>query len=1051
MDIIKSSILNPAKVTVGILLIVLFGVLGLMKLPFQLTPNVAKPEINVSTTWPGATPYEIEREIIEEQEKALKSIPGLVKYESSSVDNRGTISLEFPIGTDIKSAMIDVTNKLNEVGSYPENVDKPIIKASGESASPVIWTMVQTMPDNDKDIDTYKTFIDNEIKEKLERIDGVAELFYRGGTQKELHITIDHEKLASYNLTVPQVMSIIRSENVDISAGNMDIARRTYRIRTASEFGNIDDLKDVVIKSDGIRRVTLTDIADITYGYEKKNSMIMFLGKPGIVIGYKPVPGTNIVDLTNRVEKVVNELNATVLKDKGLVIQWLKDDRKYITGSIDLVQQNILIGGVLAVIVLLLFLRSGTSTAVVAIAIPISIIATFIVLQAMGRSLNTISLAGISFAVGMLVDSAIVVLENIDRHRKMGKSIFHAAYDGTSEVWGALVASALTTVAVFLPIIFLEDEAGQLFKDIAIAVTASVSFSLFVSVAVIPMVWAQLAKFAPKRSKLKENKSNSILVRFGTKFNDKVMYLVKLSLRNKFAQAMTIVILTTFSLASVTALFPKMEYLPQGNKNLIFNILIPPPGFSYEQKKEIGNELFAKYMPYTKTNLDGMPQINRMFYVAAGEFIIFGATVKEEDRARELIPLFMPGINSFPGVFAISKQSGVFERGIGKGRTVDVDVSGEDLNKIVQASGAMFGALRGAMKGARIRPVPSIELLFPEVNIVPDRDRLKAVGMSSQDLGLTVDVLMDGRKIADFKEDGQKKIDMVLKSSNEELDSPERIYNTLISTPTAGLVPISSLADIKRDVGISEIRHYNGKKTITLQVTPPRGMSIEETIALINNKIVPSIKQQGLLNGLSVNLTGTADKLSQTVGSMKWSLILALIITYLLMVALFSNFIYPLVIMFTVPLATAGGFIGLKATNIFIAPQPLDILTMLGFIILIGIVVNNAILIVHQSLNYIRNEGLEYKEAIIKGTQSRLRPIFMSSLTSVFGMLPLVLIPGPGAEFYRGLGSVITGGLAFSTIFTLFAIPALLLFVIKLENLKGVNDDKENSNTSTTK
>jgi HAE1 family hydrophobic/amphiphilic exporter-1 len=411
----------------------------------------------------------------------------------------------------------------------------------------------------------------------------------------------------------------------------------------------------------------------------------------------------------------------------------------------------------------------------------------------------------------------------------------------------------------------------------------------------------------------------------------------------------------------------------------------------------------------------------------------------------------MKGINSFPGIMGISKQAGVFENGIGKGNAIEVNVAGEDLNKIVNASGAMFGALRGALEGARIRPVPSIELLYPEVNIVPDRDRLKAVGMSSQDLGISIDVLMDGRKIADFKEDGQKKIDLVLNSKNGTFENPEDIYNTLISTPSGQLVPVSSLSSIKRDVGITEIRHVNGKKTITLEVTPPKGMTIQETMGLIETKIVPSIKQKGLLEGLEVTQTGTADKLSTTVNGMKWSLIVALIITYLLMVALFSNFIYPLVIMFTVPLATAGGFIGLKLTNMFVAPQPLDILTMLGFIILIGIVVNNAILIVHQSLNYIRVQGMEHKEAIIEGTKSRLRPIFMSSLTSVFGMLPLVIVPGPGAEFYRGLGSVITGGLAFSTIFTIFVIPALLLFVIKLENIKGIDDEtKENSDTNDT-
>lgn len=1048
MDLIKSSINEPAKVAVGVLIILIFGFLGLKDLPYQLTPDVTKPEISIRTDWYGATPYEIEREIIEEQEKVLKSIPGLETYESSCKDNSGTITLTFPIGTDLQRAIIEVTNKLNEINDYPENVDKPVIKATGESSPPIVWTILQTTNDNENDIDTYATFFENKIREKLERIDGVAEIFDRGGTKKELHVTLDNEKLASYNLTITEVINILQKENVDISAGTMDISRRSYRIRTASEFGNVEDIKQVVLKSDGAKRVFLTDVADIVYGYHKKDSTVMSLGKSGIIVGFKPIAGTNVVELTDRIEKVIRELNDTILKENKLQIIWLQDLRKYINGSIDLVQQNILMGSLLAIAVLLLFLRSITSTAVIAIAIPISIFATFIVFEIMGRSLNIISLAGISFAVGMLVDSAIVVLENIDRHRKMGKSIFHSAYDGTQEVWGALIASALTTVAVFVPIIFLQDEAGQLFKDIAIAVSASVTFSLFVSVFVVPMIWTQLAKLAPQKALLKENNDNSFLVKFGKNTNSFIMKIVKFILSNKYYQVFTVVALAFFSVYSVKLLFPKMEYLPQGNKNLVYNILIPPPGFSYEENKAIGEALFKKYMPYTKENIDGYPKIQRLFYISRGSFVVFGATAVEEDRAGELIPLFMKGINSFPSVIGISKQSGVFERGLGKSNTINVDISGEDLNKIVNASNAMFGALRVALEGARIRPNPSIELLYPEVNIVPNRDNLKALGLDSTTLGISIDVLMDGRKIGEFKEEAQKKIDLIIKSNGTNISTPEELYSSLIATKN-GLVPISSIADIQRDVGISEIRHFNGKKTITLEVTPTKKMTIEETMDIVNNQIVPNLKQKGLLDGLEVRLSGTADQLSSTINSMKWSLIIALIITYLLMVALFSNFIYPIIIMFTVPLATAGGFIGIKLTDMYIAPQSLDVLTMLGFVILIGTVVNNAILIVHQSLNYIRIEKIEHKEAIIMATHSRLRPIFMSTLTSIVGMLPLVFVPGPGAEFYRGLGSVITGGLALSTVFTIFVIPALLMFVIRLENIKGIEDEKKDSNTHT--
>jgi HAE1 family hydrophobic/amphiphilic exporter-1 len=296
---------------------------------------------------------------------------------------------------------------------------------------------------------------------------------------------------------------------------------------------------------------------------------------------------------------------------------------------------------------------------------------------------------------------------------------------------------------------------------------------------------------------------------------------------------------------------------------------------------------------------------------------------------------------------------------------------------------------------------------------------------------------MSGAKIGEFEEEGKKKIDLVLKGNDNLIKTPQDIMEAQIALSNSRVVPVSSLSHYESTTGISEIRHYNGKRTITLQVTPPVGMTIDEAMKMIGGMLQGMKAQNMIPSGVEIGISGTADKLSETIGMLTNNFILALIIVYLLMAALFGNFLYPIVIMFTVPLATAGGFIGLWLTNAFISPQPLDVLTMLGFIILVGIVVNNAILIVHQSLNYIQNEGMEHKKAVIEATKTRIRPIYMSSLTSIFGMLPLVLIPGPGSEFYRGLGSVITGGLAFSTIFTIFVTPALLMFFIKLEQRVG--------------
>jgi HAE1 family hydrophobic/amphiphilic exporter-1 len=1041
MDLIKFSIKNPVTIIVSVLIVVLFGFLSLTKLPYQLTPSVTKPEIKITTAWGGATPYEIEREIIEEQEDALKSLNNLINYESSSKDNYGEIILTFKLGTDLRTALQDVSNKLNEVSSYPDDVEEPIIETA--TASPVIWMMLQTTEKNAKHIDEYKTFFDDEVKPVIKRVNGVAGTMTAGGRKQEMQIVFDTNKLASYGLTISQVINVLENENVDVSAGIQNIQRRAYRIRTVHKFASTKDIEDVVLISNREKRVTVGDIANIDFGYQTANTVAMYLGKDGIFLGVQPNSNANIVALTNDVEKVVNELNATLLKKNNLTMQWIYDERPYIVGSVDLVQKNIIIGGLLAVFILILFLRSISPTAVVSVAIPISIVGTFIILESMGRSLNTISLAGISFAVGMLVDSAIVVLENIDRHRKDGMSISEAAYVGASEVWGALIASALTTIAVFLPIVFLQDEAGQLFKDIAIAVTAAVTFSLFVSISVIPMLWKKFAGISGK-----EPKDAGMIANFGEKIVNIIMSIVNMSLKSVFTKIVTIVSLATLSAGIIFTLFPKLDYLPQGNKNLIFNILITPPGLSYNERYDMGAYLMKKVEPHINKDVGNIPGLNRAFFVSFGDFNIFGGTSMHEDRAKETIPMFRPIVNSLPSTIGISIQSGVFEDGIGEGNTVDIDISGEKIEDIANVGMQLFGATMGAVKGSQVRPVPSVELLYPEVKIKPDQDALKALGMSSKDLGISIDVLMSGRKVGDFEQDGKKKIDLVLKADDKLIKTPEDIMAAQIALPNASLVPVSSIASYSSSTGISEIRHLNGKRTITLQVTPRKGMTIDETMKTIGG-MLSGMNAKGMIpKSVDIGISGTADKLTETIQLLTDNFILALIIVYLLMASLFGNFLYPIVIMFTVPLATAGGFIGLKLTNMFVAPQSLDILTMLGFIILVGIVVNNAILIVHQSLNYIRNEGMDHKRAVVEATRTRIRPIYMSSMTSVFGMLPLVLIPGPGSEFYRGLGSVITGGLAFSTIFTIFVTPALLMFFIKLEQRMGGSKKKEPVNVS---
>ncbi len=1035
MDIVKYALDKPVSVIVGIILLITFGLIGLNKLPVQLTPDVEKPQITVQTIWNGATPYEIEKEIIERQEEALKGLQGLTKMESASYNNLGEITLSFELGTNLDDALLRVSNKMNEVSDYPDNAKRPSIEAAGADSSIVTWILLKTKPENKVHINQYRTFFEDHVRQHLERIKGVGSLFVFGGTEDELHVELNMEKLAQHNVTINQISAAVTNSNSTISAGVLGIGRKNYRIRTIGQFQSPEEVLDVVVFDDGQKRVYLRDLVTVKKGFSKETGAVLNKTEQIIVVGIRKEPGTNVLIMTDRVEQEVERLNSSILADNGLYLDMVYDQRPYINTSINLVKQNVLVGGLLAVTVLLIFLRSVRSTLVTALAIPISVIGTFIFLWLSNRSLNVVSLAGISFAVGMLVDNSIVVLENIDRHRKMGKRAYQAAREGTKEVWGAVFASTATTVAVFLPVIFMQEEAGQLFRDIAIAITFSIMISFMVSITVIPTLVNIFYRRDEGKIKQPNRLQRSIIGPFIARG---LMGFSNFCLKNVFTRIVTVTLFTSLSIAIIFWLRPSAEYLPQGNQNLILNILLPPPGYSVDKLKEIGHHIYRQTEPYFKEdNLDGFPQVKQMFYVGADRITLFGGMSVSETRAKELIPLFTRIINSIPGIFGVSLQTSIFERGLGQGRTVEVNVSGDDINEIVGAARMLFGAISQNIQGAQVRPVPSLETSYPEIRVNPNKERLAANGLTERDLGVYVDILMDGRKIDEYRPEGTKQINLVLKGNETQFDNPENILNASIVNRFGDLIKIGDISDLGYSEGMPQVNHLERKRNITLQVTPPASIALQDAMEMIENNIIGPMKQDGKLDNVEITIGGNADKLAETGEALQWNLLLALLITYLLMAALFENFLYPFIILFSVPLAAAGGFIGLLTVNTFVAPQGFDILAMLGFIILIGTVVNNAILIVHQSLNNVRYNGLEGVTAVSEAVKTRIRPIFMSATTSILAMTPLVLSTGAGSELYRGLGSILLGGLALSTLFTLFVIPAMLAFVIGFERSRN--------------
>ena len=1033
MKLIDTSIKKPVTVTVGVILVVLFGLISLYRIPIQLTPNVDLPEISVETRWRGASPLEIEREVIDAQEEELKNLEGLVDLKSESQDGIGYINLKFEIGTETDAALLRVSNKLDQVKKYPADVEKPLIKSGGRHEKAIAWMVVSSLEGYKGVLSQEYDYFDKHVKPRLERIPGVASVNIYGGQERELQVIIDQEALASRNVTVPELVRALDIENRNISAGDFDEGKRRYIVRTVGEFGNEEDVRNVIVKRINGAPVTVRDVAEVSLGHTEKQVVVRHEGTTTIVMNAVREPGTNVLVVMNRIKDALVELNSGILKDRKLKVEQVYDETNYIYSAIRLVKNNIYIGGSLAVIILILFLRNFASIFIVAVAIPISAIGTFIIMTLMGRNINVVSLAGISFAVGMLVDNAIVVFENIFRHKEMGKGRVQAAYDGTVEVWGAVLASTLTTVAVFLPIVFVEEEAGQLFRDIAIAISGAVSLSLIVSITVIPSLSALILGDVKSGNHLNEKMRLSALAGLAGKIIDAFTGFVRRVCGSIAAKIIVVAVMVFVSVGISFILLPKTEYLPEGNQEMLFGILLPPPGYNLGELEGIAKTVEKDILPLIEHDKKSetaeklnLPPVKSFFYVAWGQQVFMGVISKVQVRTRELLPYVYGVLRKIPGMIAIVQQPSIFSRDIGTGRSIEVEIKGPDLGQLIKTGRQIFGATAQMIPGAQIRPIPGLDLGNPEIQVVPNRDRMTRLGITTADLGLTVGSMVDGVVASNYRLYGDE-IDLVVKNRPDMIGRIQDMESLPLLSPSGGKVTVGSVAAVSLEEGPTQINHIDSERAVTIQIIPPQDMPLEAAMEIVRDKIVGPIKASGQLSSLyTIKLGGTADNLTRTRKALFWNFILAVVICYLLMAALFENFFYPFIIMFTVPLAAVGGFIALFLVNTFIIAQPLDIITMLGFVILVGVVVNNAILIVHQSLNNMRDSGMAATDAIVESVRTRIRPIYMSSMTTIFGLLPLIFAPGAGSEFYRGLGSVFAGGLLVSTVFTIFLIPALL-------------------------
>ena len=1006
MNPIKAIVARPYTVAVAVILTGLFSFLGMQRIPIQLKPTVDVPRISVTTGFRGASAAEVEEQITRELEEVMQNVQGLVEMTSTSGEGSSSITLEFEYGADTQLALVDVLNKLNQVPRLPPEADEPIVAiASAGDREVVNWIQVKSHYDTNY----LRRLVQDEVEPQIERIPGVSSLFVVGGSEREMQIRIDPELMVARGVTFNELFAAISGGNVNVRGGTVETVGRQHVVRTVGRALRAEELADLIVKELPHGSVRVHDVAEVVDGFREKSGFVSISGKEGVAMGVRRQVGTNVVDLIAAIDEVSAELNDS-FRRRGLDmhLKAVYKETTYIEAAMSFVRQNLALGAGLAVIVLLFFLRSPKSVLIVSLSIPISLIAVFLVLLAADRTLNVISLAGIAFASGMVVDNAVVVLENIFRHLEMGKGRVQAAVDGGREVWGGVLASTLTTVAVFVPIILDADEASQLFTDIAIAISAAVSLSLIVALTVVPVLSSLLFRDGGVvQGRSREGRVGRAYGRFCTRLTK--------PRPGSFAFKLGFVLLVGAGSLAALGLAPSAEYLPTGNRNLVMFFADPIPGTRPEKIREL-------YRPLEEFLL-AQPETERMFAVAGG-FNGGGVLLKPEFADGKTLAafhgrMFGPAMG-LPGFrFVVPVRASIFEN---PGKQFEVEISGPDIATLEQG----VNELRG-----RIMALPGVETVRsslvtgrPEYRVTVDEAQAKDLGLDVSQVGSIVEAVVAGRRVTEMI-DGGREVDLNVLAPQTRVTSNDELAGIRFVTAAGQVVSLGDVARVERTTGPQSIRRLERQRNALLTVNIAQDAPLEAVVTSVEDQVFPAVNAI-LGSQYDLRVGGSADALRQALRSLTSGFGLSVLIIYLLLVALFRSWVTPLVILVTVPLALAGGLIGIRvAGELSGGAAAFDVISMLGFVILAGLVVNNAILIVHQANNF-RDEGMGRREALAESARSRLRPILMSVSTTVMGMLPLAIGGGAGAELYQGLGAVIVGGLFLSTLFTLFVVPVLL-------------------------
>lgn len=1039
----EKIIARGTLMTVIVLIACVLGIVAALRIPVQMIPDLDVRVISVRTNWPGSTPQDVEKEILVEQEEYLRNLPDLARIKSTARSGSAEIELEFPFGSDITEMLIRVNNALSQVPSYPESVDEPRIFASSFSSANFLYFSLSPLPGNPRqlDMDLLRDFVEDNVKTRMSRIPGVSEITLYGGAERQVQILIDPARLAQRGLTLSNVRAAIRSRNRDRSGGEVEAGKRQYMLRTIGRFSSLEDLGALVLARRGDSVIRLSDVATTRLDHYEKRALSAFNGAESMGLAVRRQSGSNVIDIKREMIKLISTLNTELLEPMGLEMNLSSDDSSYVQESIRNVWKNLIIGALLATAVMYLFLRSARTTIVGVMGIPICIIIAFFGLLVAGRTVNVISLAGIAFAIGMTLDNSIVVLESIALEHRRGAARLQAAIDGVRQVWPAVFASTMTTVLVFIPVVFVEQEAGQLYSDVAIAISAAILASMLVAITVLPTASARIRET--------DNPALNHDANDTSQWRKRTLTGVAAILATPARRIACIVGTVLMSAIIVLLLTPAAEYLPEGEEPKIFAMMSAPPGYNLDTMRAIGDELQAYFMPFVGADPKAfnrgeapVPAIESLIYAAETSGLRFIALPVDPANMSQLMDAFTARYQQYPGMRAFVSRGSIISSNDGGTRSINLDIGGANLQDIYDVALAAYRRAGEVFDNPRIQSQPSsLTLAQPMVEILPNWERAAEVGLTGEELGFTVAALTDGSFVDEFFLQDDK-IDIYLYSNVGQDANLDDLAQLPVFTPTGTVLPLSALVSIKETMGTSSLRRVNGRRTVTLSIIPPRSIPLQTGVAMVREDLVNYMRQRGEIpTGVSVDISGAADQLDATRESLLRNFSVALLIIYLLMVAIFTHWGYPLLIMTSIPLGIVGGIVGLAVLNgvggllpligLAAIVQPFDMISMLGFLILMGTVVNNPILIVHRAVSNVTEHAMSPLDAVQEAVEVRLRPIAMSTITTICGLAPLVLIPGAGTELYRGVGAIVMFGIIGAALVTLTMLPALTVFVLE--------------------